>query len=53
VVVIMVVGVFVGVVAVLGSVGVVLVLLEDLGWHYGGYGAPRCQCLVVAERAFV
>ena len=43
VVIIVVVGVFVGVVAVvLGGVGVVLVLLEDFGWHCGGWGCdPR------------
>jgi len=37
VVVIVVVGAFVGVAVVLGGVGVVLVLLEDFGWHYSGW----------------
>ena len=36
-IVIVVVGVFVGVAVVLGSVGVVLVLLQDFGWHFGGW----------------
>jgi hypothetical protein len=37
VIVVVVVGIFVGVAVVLGSVGVVLVLLEDFGWHFGGW----------------
>jgi len=57
VVVIVVVGVFVGVAVVLGSVGVVLVLLKDFRWHCSGwvcdprrvFGSSRLREVCVRE----